>query len=260
MLIESKNEYIGSLTELWHKVFGDDEEYIKLFFKEAYYDCDCFAEISEGKIVSAFYLLKSSIRIDGKLFNGRYLYAAATLPEYRGKGLMAKLIKDAQDSIKANDIDFIALVPASDSLYDFYGRFGFKEAMHKYKYAVTNETATMRAYREITDSNEFCKIRGSAGGNMLIYNDVGNAYAFDCLRYYGSGVYYINDNAYYAEGEELFCPDGDTAVNFINNLCSESVIYLNCEIPGAEKVRNGMIYALDDKAEFKDIYMNLALD
>jgi GNAT superfamily N-acetyltransferase len=260
MLIEPKNEYIGSLTELWHKVFGDDKEYIKLFFKEAYYDCDCFAEISEVKIVSAFYLLKCIIKYDGKIYNGRYLYAAATLPEYRGKGLMAKLIKEAQDYIKDNDIDFIALVPASDSLYDFYGRFGFKEEMYKYKYTVSNETATMRAYREINDSNEFCKIRGSADDNMLVYNDVGNTYAFECLRYSDVRVFYINDSAYYAEDEELFCPDSETAVNFINNLCGESVIYSNCKIKGAEKVRNGMIYALDKTVDFKDIYMNIALD
>ena len=260
MLIESKNEYTDSLVELWHKVFGDDEKYIKLFFKEAYYDSDCFAEISDGKIVSAFYLLKCIIKYDGKIYNGRYLYAAATLPEYRGEGFMAKLIKEAQDYIKDNDIDFIALVPASDSLYDYYGRFGFKEAMYKYKYSVNHETATMRAYREIMDSNEFCRIRSLSGENMLVYNDIGNAYAFDCMKYWDTRVFYINENSYYAEGEELLCSDNETAVNFINNLCGESTIYTNCKIAGAEKIRNGMIYALDDTVDFKDIYMNIALD
>ena len=91
MLIETKDKYIDSLIKLWNKVFGDDEDYIKLFFKDAYYDCECFAEIYDDEVVSAFYLLKCIIKLDGKIYNGRYLYAAATLPEYRNKGLMGKV-------------------------------------------------------------------------------------------------------------------------------------------------------------------------
>ena len=95
---------------------------------------------------------------------------------------------------------------------------------------------------------------------MLNYNDICNSYAFDCLSYYGMRVFYINDNAYYAEDEELLCFNEDTAVNFINNICGESIIYTNCNLVSAEKIRNGMIYATKDNIEFKDIYMNLALD
>ena len=260
MLIKSEDKYVSSLIKLWNKVFGDDEDYIKLFFKNAYYDCNCFAEIVGDEVVSAFYLLKCNIKYGGKIYSGRYLYAAATLPEYRGKGLMAKLISEAQEYIKAENLGFIALVPAQDSLYDYYGRFGFKEAMQKYKLTVANKTATMRAYREITDSGEFCKIRASVDCNMLNYSDIGNAYAFDCLSFCGTRVFYLGDNAYYAEGEELLCSDKETAVNLINNLCGESTVYTNCSIDSAEKIRNGMIYTVKNNIEFIDIYMNLALD
>ena len=260
MLIESKEKYIPSLLDLWKKVFGDSEEYIRLFFDKAYYDSECFAVIEEDKVVSAFYLLKCSIKFNGEVYHGRYLYAAATLPDYRGKGLMSELINEALKYGESHNFDFIALVPADDGLYDYYSRFGFVESMYKYKYAIRKDTATMRAYREITDSEEFCRIRNSVDCNMLIYNDICNEYAFRCLGFSGVRLFYLSDSAYYAEGEELFCDDNDSAMNLINNLSGESVIYTNCNIDSAEKIRNGMIFSFNENSRFKDIYMNIALD
>ncbi len=263
MLIESNVKYIPSLVDLWNKVFGDSEEYISLFFDKAYYDSECFAEITDGKIVSAFYLLKCTIKYEGKEYCGRYLYAAATLPEYRGKGIMSKLIKEAIIYGKSHNLDFIALVPADNGLYDYYGRFGFVDSMYKYEYSINKEFATMRAYREITDSDEFSKIRNSADCNMMIYNDICNEYAFRCLQFAGTRVFSLSENAYYIEGEELFCVDKDfnyVTDTLINNICGESVIYTNCNIDGAEKIRNGMIYNFNGDLKFKDIYMNIALD
>jgi GNAT superfamily N-acetyltransferase len=260
MLIKDIEKYTESLVTLWHKVFGDDEDYIRLFFRDACYDSECFAELEGDEVISAFYLLKCRIKCDGKAYNGRYLYAAATLPEYRGKGLMSKLIEEAKAYAEAEKLDFIALVPANDGLYGYYEAFGFVEGMYKYRLNIKKDTATMRAYREISDSDEFSKIRSSADCNMLVYNDVCNKYAFDCLRYYGTRLFYLNDNAYYAEGEELLCNDRDVAMNLINNLTEESVIYTNCLLGNSEKVRNGMIYYLNDEIKNKEIYMNIALD
>ena len=260
MLIEQKDKYISSLINLWYKVFGDEEEYIRLFFKEAYFDGECFVAEIDGEVVSALYLLKSDIKCDGKAFKGRYLYAAATLPEYRGQGLMSKLINEALDYVREEKLDFIALVPADDGLYDYYSRFGFYESMYKYKYTTENNASTMRAYREIYDSKEFSAIRNSSSCDMLIYNDICNRYAFECLNYGGIRVFYLNDNSYYAEGEELFCDDVDSAINLINNLSGESVIYTNCRLEKAEKIRNGMIYRFNDELKNKEIYMNIALD
>ena len=260
MLINEKDKYIPSLINLWYKVFGDEREYIELFFGDAYFDSECFAEIDDGEVVSALYLLKCIIKCDGKIYHGRYLYAAATLADYRGKGLMAKLIREAQSYAEDENLDFIALVPADDGLYDYYGRFGFNESMYKYRYPINNTVSTLRAYREISNSEEFCKIRNSAECDMLIYDDICNRYAFECMTYSGTRVFYLSDNSYYAEGEELLCSDKESAMNLINNLSGELVVYTNCPLEKAEKVRNGMIYHLNDELKNKEIYMNIALD
>ena len=216
MLIKPDEKYIPSLMSLWHKVFGDDEEYISLFFKDAYFHSDTFAEIIDGEVVSAFYLLNAEIKSDGVSYKGRYLYAAATLREYRSKGYMGKLIREAVSYCESQKLDFIALVPADDGLYGYYEKFGFNDSMYKYKAYIDGEASTMRAYREINNWQEFDKIRSSGQCDMLLFDSVCNEYAFQCLRYSGTRIFYIDDTSYYAEGEELFCSDMEKALNMIN--------------------------------------------
>ncbi len=263
MLIESNKKYISSLVSLWEKVFGDDEEYIKLFFRKAYFNSDIFAVTVGDDIVSALYLLKAEIKSDGETYKGRYLYAAATLPECRGKGYMAQLIREALDFANGEKLDFIALVPATDSLYGYYERFGFTEAMYKYKLEIVGDTATMRAFREIIDPKEFYGIRNSDQNNMLMYDEICTEYAFECLKFTGIRIYSISDKAYYAESEELFCADDADLYEsemFLGNLCGESVIFSNIPFKNAEKVRNGMVYCLNYELKNKKFYMNIALD
>ncbi len=74
------------------------------------------------------FLLDCEIKADGKTSKGKYLYAAATLPEYRGQGLMAELIEKA----KAETVEkgqYLVTKPAEPSLFAYYGKFGFKTAV-----------------------------------------------------------------------------------------------------------------------------------
>lgn len=262
MLIKSENKYIPMLVDLWHRVFSDSEEYIRIFFEKTYYDCECFAEIIDGNIVSAFYLMKCEINLDGKTYNGRYLYAAATLTDYRGGGIMSKLIRESLVYAEKEKLDFIALVPADDGLYDYYGRFGFYEAMYKYKLNCVSTKSLKRDFPIIDTAENFGKMRNTASCDMLVYNKIGSEYAFECLRFAGTNIYRLSDDAYYIDGEELFCscdyvyPAETLSYNPDEGEC----LYTNYAFDGAEKVRNGMIYNFRKDVELKDIYMNIALD
>ncbi len=255
MLIENKEKYQDSLITLWNKVFGDSEDYINLFFKQAYFDSECFGEILSDEVVSALYLLKCEIKFEGKTYNGRYLYAAATLSEHRNKGLMAKLISEAQRYARERELDFIALVPAGDSLYEYYGKFGFITDMYKYK-LTADTTAENKAYREIT-AEEFHKIRSSSNINMLVYDEVINNYAFECLKFTGNKTISLSYDSYYIVGEELFSGSG---LSISEIPAGDAVIYTNYPFPNSEKIRNGMIYSVNDNFKPHNIYMNIALD
>lgn len=106
----------SDIVSLWKNVFGDTEEEI-LFFIENAKNADCLALYKEKKIASMLFLVDCSI--NGK--EGKYIYAACTKKEFEGRGLMTKLL----DASKKFDYDFLCLIPASDSLVDFYNKRGF---------------------------------------------------------------------------------------------------------------------------------------
>lgn len=263
MLINSEEKYVPMLTELWNKVFGDDEEYIKLFFKQAFYDSECFAVIENEKIISALYLLKSKIRCCGKTYNGRYLYAAATLSEHRGQGHMSRLLNEAKAYAKEKSLDFIALVPASDSLYSYYESFGYNEAMYKYKLKSENRNFRFDCLNEITDPKAFHKIRSSSNENMLFYDEIIAKYAFECLSFSGKRVYSLNNDSLFIPGEELFCPleQEKACYDFLQNYSDGfGTVFSNRAFDTGEKMRNGMIYPINLELINKEVYMNIALD
>ena len=110
---------------LWETVFGDTRAVTDAFFLNAFYPDGCFYKSADGKAVSALYLLPVTL-CDKK---GFYLYAAATLAEYRGAGLMGALIKEALH-YAASVADFVYLCPAEPSLYEYYRRFGFTQTLY----------------------------------------------------------------------------------------------------------------------------------
>lgn len=112
------------LKLLWETVFGDPRSVTDSFFENAFFADGCFYECADGKTVSALYLLPVTFG-DKK---GFYLYAAATLPAYRGRGMMGALLKEALQYAKSV-ADFVYLCPAEKSLYDYYRRYGFSQTL-----------------------------------------------------------------------------------------------------------------------------------
>ena len=74
---------IDDLKQLWKTVFGDPDSFIDTFFAVAFSPDRCLFFEDSGKIVSALYWFDCEYE-NGKL---AYIYAVATHPEHRGKGL-----------------------------------------------------------------------------------------------------------------------------------------------------------------------------
>ena len=130
MRITPSEDYLTQLHTLWKDVFGDEDGYIDLFFARAFPSSHPFAVLEDGEIRSVLYLLDCRLQAGGQLYDGYYLYAAATKPQYRGKGLMRALIEEAKAFLHETNKAFIVLVPASKPLYDYYERFGFSTRLY----------------------------------------------------------------------------------------------------------------------------------
>ncbi|MBO5934938.1 MAG: GNAT family N-acetyltransferase [Clostridia bacterium] len=113
------------LKALWKTVFGDSDAVLDAFFENTVKSENIYAFRKDGKIVSAFYLIDSTLIENNKTFSAKYLYAAATLPEYRKQGIMSEMIKYAADILKIKGTDILFLYPADEKLYEYYGNLGF---------------------------------------------------------------------------------------------------------------------------------------
>lgn len=114
----------NQIIKLWHDVFGDSEEYIKYFLNDCQHKI-CLGYYKEEKLVSMLFL------IDCKYMNlnGKYIYAVCTDENYRSNGYAGQLIEKAKEYMN----DFLWLIPANDSLFGYYEKFGFITKLYSNK-------------------------------------------------------------------------------------------------------------------------------
>ncbi len=121
---------VDRLKRIWSECFGDGEPYIDFFFRNAFVPASTIVSEEDGEVCAMFFLLESSVSFQGQENRAAYLYAAATLPQYRSRGIMGSMIRFAADFCRSAGFHSIVLVPAEESLFGYYGRFGFKTAFY----------------------------------------------------------------------------------------------------------------------------------
>ncbi|MBR5246446.1 MAG: GNAT family N-acetyltransferase [Clostridia bacterium] len=109
------------LSSLWQMTFLEDSQVIEYFFDKVFQDTVTPVVKIDGEIVSALFLLPCNI--GG--YNGKCVYCAMTKYPHRGKGYMKELLDFSYEYCKENDFDFLFLVPAETSLFDYYEKCGF---------------------------------------------------------------------------------------------------------------------------------------
>lgn len=117
-------EHICALRALWKLSFGDTDTFLDNFFTTAF-SPERHHFLSENGIpVSALYWFDCCL--EGKPF--AYIYAVATHPGHRGKGLAGKLLEKTHEILKQQGYAGAILVPGSESLFDFYKKLGYRKA------------------------------------------------------------------------------------------------------------------------------------
>lgn len=131
MIAYSKNEFINGLKTLWHDTFGDSEEYLNAFFYGVYKDENTLVYIKDKKPAAALYIIPYTMLYKSREIKVAYLYALATNPPYRGKGIMGELIEKSFEVCNNRGYSLITLIPSESSLFNYYERFGFKSAFNR---------------------------------------------------------------------------------------------------------------------------------
>ena len=118
----AENKDIPALKNIWRECFGDTDTFINKCFENFFKEKSVILVEEDGKIISNLHIMPYRTHFMGKELNTAYIYAVATLKEYRGKKYAHCLIEETLKFIENSGYDASFLIAAIDNYYE---RFGF---------------------------------------------------------------------------------------------------------------------------------------
>lgn len=107
------------IKKLWRESFGDGESEVQRYIDRY---CKYILVYVDRRRITAMLSMLPLTRNGEK---GRYIYAVATSPEERGRGIATRLLAYANEFILKNGEKFSVLVPAEKKLFKFYEKRGY---------------------------------------------------------------------------------------------------------------------------------------
>ncbi|MFR4352718.1 MAG: GNAT family N-acetyltransferase [Roseburia sp.] len=153
----------AQIGHLWETCFGDEEDYIRFYLDHRMTEENMFVIYEDGKIVSMASFLPVQYLLHGSYMDAHYVYAVATLPEYRGRGFATRILQFA----RAKYGGALILAPAEESLVCYYEKMGFERAFPDTRCSLdagvaaleVQETDVPPACMESVTAAEYVKIR-----------------------------------------------------------------------------------------------------
>lgn len=162
--------------KLYLLCFTDDtEEDAEYLFKTVFCKAECVCELNDaGNPIAMLFLMNSDLIINGTPKPYYYLYAACTHPDYRGKGIMGRLLEKAKEVAVKNGKLGIFLKPANPPLFKFYAKSyfwpyfnickvedsaeSFIQKYNKYEKSVTEQTMSEWHNTRKSFLNNLCNV------------------------------------------------------------------------------------------------------
>ncbi|MDR1564505.1 MAG: GNAT family N-acetyltransferase [Oscillospiraceae bacterium] len=161
------------LEELWQIAFNDTPGNIRFFFENRYNPNNCAVYTDKmGNVAAALHMLPASITEDSEILPVQYIYAAATLPQYQGKGVMTSLLVYAERIARARGQEYSILVPAEKPLFKFYENRGYKTC-----FGYRRVNMTRHELNTIIKTNS-----GKAAASQVYYNTLQSEHLFNLRR------------------------------------------------------------------------------
>lgn len=114
---------------LWQQCFGDSPDFISFYLQHHPFSEKTLLLALEGDVVlSMLSLLPACFLWKDQQLPVRYVYAVGTDIRFRGQGLSTTLLDSAAQICRESNEAGLFLIPASQSLFSFYGARGFYNA------------------------------------------------------------------------------------------------------------------------------------
>jgi len=119
------------IWSMWKTCFQDTDEYIDLIFSKKYKDENTLIYFEDDRAVASLQMWPYTIQFYGQPLPFYYHAGLCTLPEYRNKGYMGKLIKESFRVMQSRNISLSILVPAEDWLFGYYEKYGYVQTFEQ---------------------------------------------------------------------------------------------------------------------------------
>ena len=149
MLTLASEDHRDGIIYLWQEAFGDEEGFINDFLDKMSYTENMLVYAENDEVLG----MATMLPVFCENAKGRYIYAVATRKDMRGKGICNSVMKAVDDFIIRKNEKFAILVPAGESLFEFYGKMGYSQIVYKPDFPRAVKTAGQ------CDALEYFKIR-----------------------------------------------------------------------------------------------------
>jgi predicted acetyltransferase len=119
------------MKDLWKRCFGDSDEFIDMYFRLRYGEEASLCIKSGDTTVSSLQMPCYAMTFEGTEIRTAYILGACTHPDFRGKGMMARLLTESFGRMVQQHIPLGILIPASSGLFDYYARVGYASAFFR---------------------------------------------------------------------------------------------------------------------------------
>ncbi len=261
----AQKEDYPELIALFERVFGDSRKAVNNFFETAVTEENVICVRCGKKIISMLYIIDCSIHFSGVFYKSAYIYAVATLEEYRSMGCMRLAFEFLEDLAEERGYSYLTLVPEEEKLFKMYEKLGFevgltaditkcKNSTELKKIGIQNGSLSYELYKT-------AKINGCGTVPAVILGEKGFNCFFnpveDALHTLSSADGYciyekINDHIFVHESfgtkqdfyDFIFSEIGERTIS-----CSEPSVNMSVII--------GMLKVLDDSPHFKNVFFGI---
>lgn len=112
------------VRRLWQEVFGDSRTFVDSFLVRYYSPDRCVVRHDGDRVVAMAHI----VPMQTEAGRTAYIYAVATDPEYRGRGVGRQVVDECVERARREGFDSAALIPSQESLKSFYAASGFVDA------------------------------------------------------------------------------------------------------------------------------------
>ncbi|HAN43970.1 MAG TPA: hypothetical protein DCP97_01125 [Ruminococcaceae bacterium] len=205
MISFADNSVENDLKRLWRECFGADDKYLNMYFGTRYRHENTLVYLVNQRAAAMLTMLPICLAANNKEYSARYIFAVATLSEYRGRGLSTQLLKFADDYMSSNNIAAAVLAPANASLFGFYRQRGYSTLFNIKQVTVNCSEINCGCCDDILagdiSAQQYAKLRDASFADASIYAkwDVQQLeYIKTELELFGGGFFSFKKGAYIA--------------------------------------------------------------